>query len=176
MNDLSQRKNIRLKGYDYSQPGYYFVTICTHNKQNLLGSVVGGGLCAAPSVRLSAIGKEIEKNLLKLPAIFAGIIIEPYVIMPNHIHFIVVLTGRNGDQDRCKDPGRRGDLPLHRVVGQFKSYTTKVFNDLNGTKNLILWQRNYYEHVIRNKDEYQKIYEYIHSNAAKWQDDKYFMS
>jgi len=144
LSELSQRKNIRLKDYDYSQGGYYFVTICTHNRQSLLGMVVGGGLCAAPSVLLSNIGKEVEINLLKLSRIFDGIVIEPYIIMPNHIHFIAQLTGRHGD------------LPLHRLVGQFKSYTTKLYDD-------VLWQRNYYEHIIRNHKEYEK-----------WQEDKYF--
>jgi REP element-mobilizing transposase RayT len=112
MQDLPQRKQLRIKDYDYSQAGYYFVTICTHNRQNLLGTF--------------------------------------------HIHFVAQLTGRHGD------------LPLHRLVGQFKSYTTKLYND-------VLWQRNYYEHIIRNQQEYEKIYDYIKHNPAKWQEDKYYV-
>ena len=156
MEKLPNRKNIRLKEYDYSQAGYYFVTICTHNRQNLLGKVVGGGLCAAPYVMLSNIGKDVETNLLKLPRIFDGIVIKPYIIMPNHIHFVVQLTGRHGD------------LPLHKLVGQFKSYTTKIHSG-------ILWQRNYYDHIIRNQQEYEKIYEYIETNPLKWEEDKYYI-
>ena len=155
MNEFPTRKSIRLKNYDYSQAGCYFVTICTHYKSKLLGTMVGGGLCAAPSVMLSNIGKEIETNLLKLPNIFEGINIEPYIIMPNHVHFMVHLTGQHKD------------LPLHKLVGQFKSYTTKLFGE-------VLWQRNYYEHIIRNQQEYEEVYAYIINNPAKWNEDKYF--
>ncbi|MDD4568861.1 MAG: transposase [Tepidanaerobacteraceae bacterium] len=76
--------------------------------------------------------------------------------MPNHIHFVVQLTGRHGD------------LPLHKLVGQFKSYTTKLYSG-------ILWQRNYYDHIIRNQQEYEKIYEYIETNPLKWEKDKYYI-
>lgn len=155
MGILQQRKNIRLRNYDYSKPGYYFVTICTQNMQNLLGEVVGGGLRGAPYVRLTNIGKQVEANLSKLPEIYAGIVIEPYVVMPNHIHFIVQLTGRHGV------------LVLPKLVGQFKSYTTKLYCDT-------LWQRNYYDRVIRNEKEYLAICEYIQTNLLRWDLDRYY--
>ena len=87
--------------------------------------------------------------------------------MPNHIHFIIILKN--------SQLGGRGNPPLHRIVGQFKSYTNKIYNDLNKTKKLILWQRNYYEHIIRNEREYQEIFEYIQINPLKWKEDKYYL-
>mgnify|MGYP000922543315 CR=1 FL=1 len=155
MGTLPQRKNIRLRNYDYSKPGHYFVTICTHNMQNLLGEVVGSGPDVAPYVRLSNIGTQVEVNLLKLPEIHAGIVVKPYVVMPNHIHFIMQLTGRHGD------------LALPELVGRFKSYTTKLYAD-------ILWQRSYYERVIRNEKEHLAICEYIQTNPLRWELDRYY--
>ncbi|NLG85675.1 MAG: transposase [Firmicutes bacterium] len=152
MGTLPQRKNIRLQNYDYSKPGYYFITICTHNMQNLLGVVVGG---IDPYVRLSNIGKQVEANLLKLPEIYTGIVIKPHVVMPNHVHFIVQLTAKH-----------RG-LPLPKLIGRFKSYTTKLYPD-------ILWQRSYYDRVIRNEKEYLAICEYIQTNPLRWELDRYY--
>lgn len=165
--DLPKRKNIRLKGYDYSQKGAYFITICTHNKQRLLGNVVGVGFhadpCKAPFVNLSPTGKEIEKSIQYINSNYTDISIISYVVMPNHIHMIILL-----------EAGGHGNPPLQNVVGQFKSFVTKKYNILFDTKNIILWQRNYYEHIIRDEDDFLKIWQYIDENPAKWQDDCYF--
>ena len=128
---LPQRKNIRLKDYDYSDAGYYSITICTLNRKNILCNIVGGDRSAAPQIKLSVIGTQIEISILKLAQIFNNIKIEQYVVMPNHIHMVIVITGG------------RGNPPLQDVNGRMKSYTTKLYNDYYGTRNLILWQRNY---------------------------------
>ncbi|SHH66399.1 transposase [Clostridium grantii] len=194
MNPLPQRKNIRLKHYDYSQAGYYFITICTHKKQHLLSSIVGGGFHAAhtpfntePKIELTIIGKEILKTIEYIDTNYINVKFDKFVIMPNHIHFIVILgeieSKESSNLDRyCKDngnldaaTGRRGNLPLQRVVGQLKSYTNRMYNAFNKREDLILWQRNYYEHIIRNDQEYEEIYEYIETNPLKWQEDKYFI-
>lgn len=167
MSELPHRKNTRLKNYDYSQAGYYFVTICTHNKEHLLSNIVGGGFHAAPQTELTDIGKEIIKSIEYINDKIPNVTIDKFVLMPNHIHFILII-------DQVQEGGH-GNPPLHKIIGQFKSYTNKMYNDLNQTKELILWHRNYYDHVIRNNTEYQKIYEYIETNPLKWELDKYFI-
>jgi REP element-mobilizing transposase RayT len=166
-----------LKSYDYTQAGYYFVTICTEGKKHTLGEVasgmefheqqlssqyVGGGFHAAPQTRLSLIGEEVQKSILKIPEIYDSVEIDQYVIMPNHIHLIVILEGGHGNP------------PLHDIIGRMKSFTTKRYNQLNNTDYVALWQRNYYEHVIRNDKELQEIRQYIVNNPAKWELDKYY--
>lgn len=165
--ELPTRKSIRLKDYDYSKAGMYFVTICTKNKQHLLCEIVGVGFHAdpleSPFVKLSLIGIEIEKSIKFINENYENVSIIHYVIMPNHIHMIIVLK-----------KGGRGNPPLPDIVGQFKSFLTKRYNLLYKTQNILLWQRNYYEHIIRDEDDFLKICQYIDENPIKWQDDCYF--
>ncbi|MFZ5966962.1 MAG: transposase [Bacillota bacterium] len=166
MGNLPQRKQIRLKDYDYSQAGYYFITICTYDRGHLLSNIVGDGFHAVPQTELTTIGKEIVKTIEYFDNHYPHVKIDKYVIMPNHIHLIVILKQLHS--------GGHGNPPLPKIVGQFKSYTNKRYNDLNKSKKLILWQRNYYEHIIRNEAEYQEILEYIETNPLKWELDKYY--
>lgn len=180
MNKLPKRKNLRLKDYDYSQPGYYFITICTKDKQKLLGDVsiaptVGDGFHPIPpEPKLTPIGNEIIKTIDFIGNRNPNIIFDNYVIMPNHIHLIVVIHNEQLG-DNSGPSGRGGTLPLPRIIGQLKSFTNKRYNEINKTKKLILWQRNYYERIIRNEEEYHKIYEYIENNPLKWIDDEYYI-
>ena len=134
--DLPKRKRTRLENFDYSTPGAYFITICTKDRKCILGKIVGEGLRALPEITLSYIGKETEKTIQYINDNYVGVIVDKYVIMPNHIHLIVILN----------DSGGRGNPPLQNVIGQLKSYTT---NKYNGT----LWQRSYHDHIIRGKDD-----------------------
>ena len=154
---LPKRKRTRLKEYDYSTPGAYFITICTHNRKCILSNIVGEGLCALPHNTLTPIGKEIEKSIQFIDDHYDGVSIDKYVIMPNHIHLIVVLDGSGG----------HGNPPLQNIIGQFKSYTTHKFDD-------ILWQRSYHDHIIRDKKDYQKIWEYIDTNVLRWEKDCFY--
>lgn len=167
MDKLPRRKNIRLKNYDYSQAGYYFITICTKDRRKLLSKIVGGGFHPAPNTELSLIGREIVKTIDFIDNQYSDVFIDKYIIMPNHIHLIIILQG--------SQLGGHGNLPLHKIVGQLKSYTNKKYNYINKTENLILWQRNYYDHIIRNEKEYQEIWKYIEINPLKWEEDKYYM-
>ncbi|MBO7288597.1 MAG: transposase [Clostridia bacterium] len=154
---LPKRKPTRLKEYDYSLPGAYFVTICTHNKKHLLSNIVGEGLCPLPKNTLTEIGKEIEKTIQYINHNYVGVAISKYVIMPNHIHLIVELESSGG----------HGNPPLQNIIGQLKSYTTNKYGE-------ILWQRSFHDHIIRNKEDYDKIWEYIDTNVIKWQTDCFF--
>ena len=167
--NLPQRIIIRLKDYDYLQAGYYFVTICTHNRQNLLCDIIDHA-----NVKFTDIGLQVKNSILNIPSIFTSVYIELYVIMPNHLHIIVVInkTGGHGT-----GTGGHGNPPLLQdIIGRFKSFTTYEYNKMNKTKDKLLWQRNFYDHIIRNEQELQSIREYIINNPAKWQEDKYFFS
>ena len=155
--NLPKRKPTRLKGYDYSRNGAYFVTICTHGKKHFLSRIVGEGLRALPKNILTPIGTEIEKSIHFINDNYMGIVIDKYVIMPNHLHMIVILEDTGGD----------GTPPLQNVIGQLKSFTTNKFNKT-------LWQRSFHDHIIRGEEDYQKIWEYIDTNPMKWEFDCFY--
>lgn len=157
-NELPKRKPNRLSDFDYSASGAYFVTICTKDKMCILSRIVGEGLCALPQNILTPIGIEVEKSIEYINTNYTNVFINKYIIMPNHIHLIVVLNAKSGG---------RGNPPLQNVVGQLKSYTTKKYGEQ-------LWQRSYHDHIIRDENDYLKIWEYINSNALKWSEDKYY--
>ena len=156
MNELPKRKQTRLKDYDYSQNGYYFITICTHNRQNLFGEIVGATLCGRPNNP----DKMIEKWLLELENKFDGVKICEYIIIPNHLHFIISKTGDHAGS------------PLLDIVGWFKTMTTNEYIE-NVKNNMFppfdkkIWQRNYYEHIIRDESDYIETKEYILNNPLK---------
>lgn len=174
-------KNIRLKGYDYSRHGAYFITICVKGKHKLLGEIpVGAGSArprtavtpfihplvveaaesTRPSVALSSYGKIVAKHLNNLPLKYPHISISKYVIMPNHIHCIILVSASGG--------GRADPAPtLGQIIAYFKFQTTKEI-DISG-----FWQRSYHDHIIRTEDEYRRIINYIETNPTKWSEDRY---
>lgn len=160
----AKRKYNRLKNFDYSTNGAYFITICTKDRKCVLSNItVGEGFhalpqCALPQNILAPIGIEIEKTIKYINNNYKNVFIDKYIIMPNHIHLIVVLDSKAGG---------RGNPPLQNIIGQFKSFTTKQY----GTQ---LWQRSYYDHIIRNEQDYLNIRQYIENNPLKWIEDKYY--
>ena len=169
---MKQRKQIRLKGYDYSEAGGYFITICTFNREYLLGKISDQGIV------LNNTGEIAEKWWLKLGNKFANVTLDYHVIMPNPIHGIIMISeGKN-------DVGAIHELPLHRdrierrrmlipkVIGYFKMNSAKHINRLRDAMGYPLWQRNYYEHVIRNENELSRVREYIQNNPLKWELDR----
>ncbi|MBN1408630.1 MAG: transposase [Calditrichaceae bacterium] len=199
------RRSIRLKGYDYSQSGWYFVTICTQKREILFGDVVIG------TMKLNDAGEMVKSIWNEIPKYYPGINIDDYQIMPNHLHGIIHIigTGPVGIDPRVypdkinmdKSLGKHRDLPqqsqeiteskgqsqgiaptisLPTVVQRFKSLTTNRYIDGVNQKgwqpfNGKLWQRNYYEHIIRNEDELIQIRNYIIDNPLKWTMDKYYI-
>ena len=175
-NKLPTRKDLRLKDYDYSKAGYYFVTICTEGKECVLGTVVDGFM------KLNNAGEMIKKWIVKLNDKYENIELDEFIIMPNHIHFIVIIVGA----DPCVSPPRISDsagthtgVPLHTIIQWLKTMSTNEY--IKGVKDgqykpfyNRVWQRNYYEHVIRTDNELHEIREYIVNNPAKWELDKYF--
>ena len=161
--ELAKRKPTRLKGYDYSAPGAYFVTICTQGRQHLFEiESVGNDLSVVPPKQNAIIHKWLKEAENK----FDNIKIDKYVIMPNHIHIIVMITERH--------IGRS----LHDVMRWFKTMVTNEYIcevKCGALKpfNKKLFQKSYHDHIIRSKEDYDKIWEYIHTNPLKWESDCY---
>jgi putative transposase len=159
-----QRRSIRLKGHDYSQPGTYFVTICTQNCASLLGEIVEGGMI------LNEYGQVVAVCWVWLAKQYPYVELDEWVVMPNNAHGIVILSGMDGS--------RRGGSrtaptkSLGRLVGAFKTVSTKRINQMRHTPGAAVWQRNYYEHIMRNKDELNRIRQYILDNPVQWKMDE----
>lgn len=192
--DKHHRRSIRLCGYDYAQEGLYFVTICCQDRVCLFGEIVNGEMA------LNDAGRMVEKWYYKTAENFSHIRCLDMVVMPNHFHCIWQIendfTVTNVGANPCVRPiikrneqmgrhvgeqmGRHVGLPLHRVVQWFKTMTTNEY--IRGVEkydwipfNRKLWQRNYYEHIIRNAESYANIAEYITNNPASWQNDIFFI-
>ncbi len=161
--ELPKRKQIRLPEYDYSSPGAYFVTICTKDRRCILSSIRRGDPCGRPIPEMARCG-EIVEDCIKQTEELYGVQINPYVIMPNHVHFICTIG-----QTRAT---ARVAPTLGRIVGAFKSLSANQCRagGLEGP----LWQRGYHEHVIRGETDCREIWEYIENNPASWAEDRYY--
>ncbi|MCU7495062.1 MAG: transposase [Ignavibacteria bacterium] len=165
---MNTRRSIRLKEYDYSSNGYYFVTICTYEHRNLLGSVKNG------KVELNPLGDIALEEWLNSKMIRKEISYDEYVIMPNHIHAIVIIS--NPQPPLKIDSSNKMKRPLagcpakslSAFIAGFKSAVTTKARILSGSQ-LVIWQRNYYEHIIRNEKDLYRIQQYIQTNPAKWE-------
>jgi len=169
---IHHRHSIRLKGYDYSEAGAYFVTIVTQGRAALFGEVVNG------EMRLNRYGEIVQKWWEDIPQHFANVETGAFVIMPNHVHGIIIISdGRRGTVPVPQDeetPKTGGETPplrkptLGKVVAYFKYQSTKEINALRGGPAAKIWQRNYYEHILRNPSEMATIASYILSNPGHW--------
>ena len=201
---IHHRRSIRLKNYDYSQAGMYFVTICTQNHLHLFGEIVAGKMV------LNDAGKMIQKIWDEISHDFSNIQLHEFTIMPNHIHGIIEIVGADSisaldlDSDSISAPNTlntnraeiesasnraeiesasiRADMEsaptsLSTIVQSFKRHTTieyikKVKQNILPPFDKRIWQRNYWEHIVRNDNECNRISQYIIDNPAKWQNDK----
>ena len=173
------RRSIRLKGYDYSQPGAYFVTICAYQRQCIFGTIIDEQMC------LNQYGEIVADEWQKSSVIRQEIKLDRWVVMPNHFHGIVMITSNGVGARRAASPLGNGRSPLqgnsHRqmkpkslssLMASFKSITTKKINILRNAPKTPLWQRNYYEHIIRDRNSMNKIREYIINNPLSWSIDQ----
>ncbi len=162
--DLPIRKPNRLPNFDYSTPGAYFITICTKDKQCRLGRIVGGGAFDAPQMKPNRIGVIVEKNILS-GNLISGVSVDKYVIMPNHIHMILLVTSLYADGTS------RAPSPTNAVIPHFVSVFKRFCHRDIGEQ---IFQRSYHDHVIRGEKDYLKIWEYIENNPAKWEEDCFY--
>ena len=171
--DIHHRRSIRLRNYDYSTVGAYFVTICTFERECLFGEVVNG------EMRLNGMGCIVDESWQQIVSHFTGVDIDQHIIMPNHFHGIITTVGAGfprPDPRGSEKPG--GETPplrratLGQIVGYFKYQSTKRINKLRNNPGVAVWQRNYYERVIRDDHELQTIQQYIVDNPATWHEDE----
>ena len=158
---MPERKQLRLREYDYGQAGAYFVTVCTKDKKCILGSVVGADDYIGPYVRLSPVGKVVESYLHRIPGI------SHCVIMPNHVHMILHISSTNILEGPMW-PSAPAKADISSLVRTWKTLITKELG-------YCIWQRSFYDHIIRNEADYLRIAEYIEGNPAKWCDDVYYV-
>ncbi|HMM42232.1 MAG TPA: hypothetical protein PKA95_10050 [Thermomicrobiales bacterium] len=172
--DRHRRGSMRASWWDYAGCGAYFVTICTHHRLTLFGDVVDGRVYLSPAGTMAA------ESWAAVPDRFSGIALDAYVVMPNHLHGIVVVrTGRHDESHREQSAvvvSGTSDGSLGRVIQAFKSLTTVAYG--RGVREHgwqpfdgRLWQRNYYDHIIRNADELGRVRAYIARNPARWAHD-----
>ena len=174
------RRSIRVPGYDYAQPAAYFLTICTHRRERSFGSIVQGAMI------LNDVGLVVRDEWKQTAMIRREVELDQFVIMPNHLHAIVrIIAGIQGGAGRSDGTSVgtcSGDRPVAptgprpRSVGSliagFKSATTRRINDIRRTPGAPVWQRNYYEQIIRTDESLAEIRQYIANNPAKWAEDE----
>ncbi len=154
MDNLPKRKTIRVEDYDYASPGAYFITICTSNRENLFWRGCRGDLRSPAKLPLSEIGKTVDSELQKLSSVYSAVKVDKYCIMPDHVHLIISISA-----DEC---GRPQVAPtISRIVQQFKGAVTKQ-------AGRTVWQKSFYDHGIRNRQDYDEIWAYIDNNPRKY--------
>lgn len=173
MNGKVERKVSRLKHFDYSSNGLYFITVCTYGKENYFGKIIDGRMYLSPC------GKIAEEEIAVVNQKRQGqfIKITKYVIMPNHIHFIINIFKpdifHEYKQEAFSEPASES---VSSVMRSYKAAVTKKVREVSDGVNMPerIWQSRYYDHIIRNDESYAKIYEYIETNPLRWDKDKFF--
>ena len=160
------RRSIRLRGYDYTQTGLYFVTVCTQNKECLLGEIKNGII---NSTRFGSIVQYAWYNITKY---FQCVTLDEFCLMPNHIHGIIIVNDFAESDCRGEVTSPLLRPTLGQIIAYFKYQSTKNINIIRNSPGVKFWQRNYYEHIVRNNHELRSLYEYIMNNPIKWTIDK----
>lgn len=184
--EIHHRRSVRLRDFDYATTGAYFVTICTHERQCLFGDIVGGVM------GLNDAGRVVRECWAAIPGHFGQCVLDEFVIMPNHFHGIIQIVGAGSPRPGlgCQHPGSSnrktgggkpegGETPplrwatLGQMVGYFKYQSTKRINTRRQTPGAPVWQRNYFERIVRGDRERDAIRQYIVANPAQWDHDRY---
>jgi len=200
MSDSHHRRSVRLQDYDYTLPGAYFVTLVTWQSELLFGEVVDGEVC------LNTLGSLVENEWRRLGLRFGQVVLDDFIIMPNHVHGILLIEENDvtGARQKSDSVGARQEQPilsgksslasplpntpppnslsnvprgiisgsLGAIIGAYKSTTARLINGLRHTRGAPVWQRNYYEHIIRNEAELTRIQAYIQNNPIQWDTDQ----
>jgi len=173
--ELPSRKVIRLKEYDYRQNGYYFITICTHNKSHFFGKIVDNEMV------LNQIGTIAFNVMGSIENHHRNVKVLNFVVMPNHVHLILGIDKTDNVYEESEynsfSKALRGSIST--IIGSYKSAVSKGVHLLDSTDSTgdvptVVWQSRFYEHVIRDEDDYYRIWQYIDENPQKWNDDCYY--
>ena len=160
--DMHHRHTIRLDGYDYSSEGLYFVTICTSDKKCLFGKIVDD------EMQMNDVGRMVERCWYQIPQHYPNVRLREFIIMPNHLHGILQIVGAEYFPPVCNTQGITRQGKLGSIIKGFKIGVTKQ-------TGCSIWQRNYYEHIIRNARSYEQIAHYIVTNPMRWTSDEMFV-
>jgi putative transposase len=163
----SARRSLRLKAYAYSQTGAYFITVCVKHRKILFGDIVEDG------IRLNPSGVIVKKCWEDLPRHYHFLELDAFIVMPNHIHGILMITGNSNVGAGLKPAPTNTCHALPEIVRALKTFSARRINEIRSTPGTPVWQRNYYEHVIRNEIDLEEIREYIQNNPLKWPEDEY---
>jgi len=178
--DLSERRSLRLKDYDYSSEGSYFVTICAQDKNKIFGNILNS------EMTLNDNGNIALKCWNDLPNHYKNIKLDEFIIMPNHFHGIIIIDNdhnvgaihesplRNFNIDKKTYSKQRRNMLIPKMIGRFKMTSSKQINLLRNTPTSSVWQRSFYDRIIRNEKELNETREYIINNPIKWELDKYY--
>lgn len=184
--EIHHRRSVRLKDYDYSQTGVYFVTICTHDRSRLFGNIAADG-----EMRCNAYGEIVYQEWGRLQELRQNVELDAFVVMPNHVHGIVVIwaedDGQTGRTDSQRATWARRASPLQRpagvlpdslgaIVGGYKSAVTREINRRRDTPGASVWQRSYHDVIVRNEAMLNELRQYVISNPAQWAEDRYYDS
>ena len=179
-NALPKRKHTRLQGYDYNTAGVYFITICTQDRKQVLSEIVkptptnisvGGDVLDAPQIQLLSYGKIVDKYIRQLHDFYKSIQVDRYVIMPDHVHILLTVlddgASRTSPPTECDIGASRTSPPTkqHSAVSRFVSTLKRFCNKDYGYN---IWQRHFYDHIIRDQDDYEEHLKYIHENPISW--------
>lgn len=157
---LPKRKSNRLESYDYSSTGAYFVTVCTLKRQNYFWSKVGATSGRPPDIELSLCGKIVGEAIQNITIAYPELSVDSYVIIPNHIHLLLRV--------RADERGRPMVAPtISRVIKQLKGYVSKQIGKT-------IWQKSFYDHIIRDREDYEEHLKYISENPVRWHDDELY--
>ena len=164
------RRSTRLKDHDYSTPGAYFITVCTQDRLLLFGRVIDGKMAA------NRLGSVVEGCWIRLPDHYDNVILDAFVLMPNHIHGVVIIQEERTVVGAGFKPALSVDVSpkrhaLPEIVRAFKTFSARKINEMRASPGSPVWQRGFYEHVIRNEDELDKVRTYIMDNPSKWSED-----
>jgi len=168
----AQRKNTRLSGYDYSQDGYYFVTICTKDRYEFFAKISNG------QIQLNILGEVVQRVWENLPKHYHNCFLDEFIIMPNHVHGIIVIdnqslrnglkpfpTGGNNNSQSLKQ------YSVSEIIRGFKSFSSREINKIYG-KKVFSWQKSFFDHIIRRQKSFDEIRKYIRENPLSWKDEK----
>ena len=169
---MEHRKNTRLPGYDYNSPGAYFLTICTQDRKCILSRIVGTGVLDGPYVELTPYGIVAEKYLRQLNDFYEDLRVEDYVIMPNHIHLLLVIKNppANGP---AGTPVPTAASVQNSMVSRFLSTFKRFCNKECGGN---IWQYRSYDHIVRDREDYERHLAYILHNPTRWREDEFYIA
>ena len=162
--DLTNRKRLRLEDYNYSGQGTYFLTLCSIDKACLFSRIVGDGVLDVPQIELSIYGQMIQDTLQEMDRLYQNLRIDKYVIMPNHVHLLVTLLPAEGTSGRPS--------PTNAAIPSFVGTLKRFVNRRSGRQ---MFQRSYYDHIVRDEKDYLARWKYIDDNPIKWQEDSLYV-